>query len=266
MEIKVINHKDKGKTEYKVYSIDEAIGLGIQFKEWYDAEVGEYGCSSDGLVSKLISKKFYNVGNKSQSTYFTYPVGSVFKSARYKFKKFNAKKIRGAYLTGSRTRAEKRFNTDVGRRMAAMYALIPDSDIVIDKVLGPHSESRHGMWKRHFKMEGFKQMVREELQALLKDKGFGEAETLDLLQETIDLCKTKKDTSTLMRAVTELLDMHGMKNKDKIKTTEMIEGTQTVRMIDDINREEANYVKLERVIENDNLGTTTRDRTEEDRS
>ena len=57
------------------------------------------------------------------------------------------------------------------------------------------------MWKRRMKKEKFKDMVREELQALLTEHGLTEDYTLQLLEETIRKAKDKGDVTNLMRAV-----------------------------------------------------------------
>jgi len=236
---KTINHQDeRGKTDYNIYNIEEAKELGIDYVVWHRTEPGKYGCSDDGIVSKLISKKIYDGKNGNKSIYLTFPVGSVFFSLNNKYKKkFNARNIRGPYNTGKRSRLEKRLRTSKARKAAILFAMYPDADMVIDMVLGQHSEATHHSWKRRFRTETFKKMVREELKALLKEKNFEERNVLDLLQETIDLCKSKKDTSTLMRAVSELMELHGMKDKDKTKSTDSIEYTRK-QLIDELNQKE----------------------------
>ena len=48
----------------------------------------------------------------------------------------------------------------------------------------------------------------------------------------------KGDVTNLMRAVDNLQDMHGMKDKHLIKTTERLEATSTKKLVDDIFEEE----------------------------
>jgi hypothetical protein len=94
------------------------------------------------------------------------------------------------------------------------------------------------MWKKRMKKEKFKDMVRDELQALLKEHGMTEEYTLQLLSDTIDTAKAKGDVTNLMRAVDNLQDMHGMKDKNQIKTVEQIEATSNVKLIDELREEE----------------------------
>ena len=263
---KTVNHKTGAKT-YICYTKEEADELGIKYKPWKEVfEPGEYGLTDDDIVLPLIKRKEYQGNSGAHNSFITYPLGSMFFYSKSPDRKFN---IRGTYDTGSLGRDERRIKSSKGEQMARFFAIVPDKDIVIDSVLGPHSETTHGKWSRYFKTEVFKKMVREELRTLLRDKGFDEAATLDLLKETIELCKNKRDASTLMRAVTELLDINGMKSKDKIKTTDTIEGSASKKMIDDINREERKIIKITRVTEgedNERVGATERPRTEEDRT
>ena len=45
-----------------------------------------------------------------------------------------------------------------------------------------------------------------------------------------------------MRAVDNLQDMHGMKDKHLIKTTEQIEATSNVKLIDELREEEEKLI------------------------
>jgi hypothetical protein len=81
-------------------------------------------------------------------------------------------------------------------------------------------------------------MVREELQNLLSEQGLTEKYTLDLLEDAISIAKDKKDVPSMMRAVENLQDMHGMKEKFMEKTVDKIE-SKSVTMIDDIVKEES---------------------------
>ena len=85
-------------------------------------------------------------------------------------------------------------------------------------------------------------MVRDELQKLLQEHGMTEAYTLDLLEETIRKAKDKGDITNLMRAVDNLQDMHGMKEKHQVKVTEQIEATSNTKLIDDLKETEEKLI------------------------
>jgi hypothetical protein len=59
------------------------------------------------------------------------------------------------------------------------------------------------------------------------------------------MAKEKKDVTNLMRAVENLQDMHGMKDKAKVKTTVQLEAVQTKRLLADIQEEEQRMKKIE---------------------
>ena len=92
-------------------------------------------------------------------------------------------------------------------------------------------------------------MVREELQSLLKSHGMTEDWTLELLQSTIDKAKDKGDITNLMRAIENLQDMHGMKDKHLVKTTDKLEATSSVTLIDELREEERKLVATRTTLE-----------------
>ena len=77
---------------------------------------------------------------------------------------------------------------------------------------------------------------------LCSDHGLTEAYTLELLEETIKKAKDKGDVTNLMRAVDNLQDMHGMKDKHLVKTVEQIEATSNVKLIDELREEEEKLI------------------------
>ena len=91
-------------------------------------------------------------------------------------------------------------------------------------------------------------MVRDELQTLLKEHGMTEEYTLDLLEATIKTAKAKGDVTNLMRAVDNLQDMHGMKDKNQVKTTEQIEATSNTKLIDDLKETEDKLIATKTTI------------------
>ena len=117
-----------------------------------------------------------------------------------------------------------------------------DYDKAIEHVLDNPTDNQKVMWKRRMKKEKFSDMVREELQKLLQDHGLTEAYTLELLEETIKKAKDKGDVTNLMRAVDNLQDMHGMKEKHQVKVTEQIEATSNTKLIDDLTETEEKLI------------------------
>jgi hypothetical protein len=117
-----------------------------------------------------------------------------------------------------------------------------DYEKAIEHVLGNPTNNQKIMWKRRMKKEKFQDMVRDELQKLLQEHGMTEAYTLELLEETIKTAKAKGDVTNLMRAVDNLQDMHGMKEKHQVKVTEQIEATSNTKLIDDLTETEEKLI------------------------
>ena len=81
-------------------------------------------------------------------------------------------------------------------------------------------------------------MVREELTKILADKGFTEADTIDLLEETINMAKGKNDTKSLVTLVQTLLKMHGIDQPAKVKVTKELEASAVDLLYDDVTKHE----------------------------
>jgi len=126
--------------------------------------------------------------------------------------------------------------------LATMFALKPDYDLAIEWAMGAVTDSERRKWKRTMKSEKFKSMVRDELQGLLLEHGLTEKYTLELLEKTIAMASDKKDITNLLRAVDNLQDMHGMKDKHLVKTTDRIEASSSTKLLDELIEEEQKLV------------------------
>lgn len=234
-----IHHKGDDKpTSYVIFREEEATEKNIQYKHWRDANEGEYGISDDGYVAKVISKSTY----KPTSVYIRYPFGYTFYNPRYTSVKLKASGRKSNATISGKTHWEVLSKGQKMKNLAMVYAQTMDYDKSIDHVLDNPSSNQRIMWKKRMKKEKFKDMVRDELQKLLQEHGLTEAYTLDLLEETIRKAKDKGDITNLMRAVDNLQDMHGMKEKHLVKTVESIEATSNVKLIDELREEEEKLI------------------------
>jgi hypothetical protein len=230
-----IHHKgDDAPTTYKIYRQKEADNENLEYKHWREAKEGEYGISDDEFVAKVISKSIYN----PSSVYIRYPYGYTFFNPKYSSTKLKASGRKANNTISGKTQWEVLTNGQKMKNLAMVYAQTMDYDKTIEHVLDNPTDNQKVMWKKRMKKERFKDMVRDELQALLKDHGLTEAYTLELLEETIKKAKDKGDITNLMRAVDNLQDMHGMKDKHLIKTTEQIEATSNTKLIDELRETE----------------------------
>ena len=115
--------------------------------------------------------------------------------------------------------------------------------------LGELNDSQTRKWKRTMKTETFQNMVRDELVKRLTEHGLDEDYTLDLLKEAIELAQSKKDISNILKAVDNLQEMHGMKEKHLLKTTDKIEAFSSVKLIDELKEEEKSFIAQRTQIE-----------------
>ena len=233
-----INHKDKGLTTYTVYRREEADEKGIAYKKWQDADKGEYGISDDEYVAKVISRRIYKASNGRKNVYLRFPWGYTFYNPKGNTKPLKVKGRKANNTMSGKRYIEVQANQDKMKNLATMFAIKPDYDVAIEWALGEVEGWEKKKWKRTMKTEVFKGMVREELVKLLSEHGLTEDYTLDLLDETIQLAKSKKDVTNLMRGIENLQDMHGMKEKHLVKTTDKLEAHSSAELIDDIVKEE----------------------------
>ena len=233
-----IKHKDQGLVTYKIYRKEEANKNGINYKYWKEAEAGDYAISDDDYVSKVIKKTSYDATDGRTSVYMRFPWGYTFYNPKYPSKKLVVAGRKTNVTFTGKSYIEVQSGQDKMKNLALMFALKPDYDLAIEWAIGAVTDSQKRKWKRTMKSEVFKKMVREELQNLLHEHGLTEKYTLDLLEDAIKMAKDKKDVPSVMRAVENLQDMHGMKEKFMTKTVDKIE-SKSVSMIDDIVKEES---------------------------
>jgi hypothetical protein len=233
-----INHKS-GRKSYPIYTEKEAVEEGLDFKHWKEADEGNFCISDDGYVAEVIKRKEYESDRAQATLYIRTPYGYIMHNPNYK--------------TQSRSHKWK--------NLALAYVSTNfDADLAIDMVMGQTTPQQRRRWKRNIRTEEFKKVVREELDVLLKESGKDKEYVMDLLEEAIQIAKKKEDVSNLMRAVEKLMNLHGMDDKDTIKTTRQIEGVSTKKLIADVLQEEQK-LKLTEVTEQDNgeLRSTVRE-------
>ena len=230
-----IHHKgDKKPTTYKVFDKKEADSNEINYKYWREANEGEYGLSDDNYVAKVISRAQY----KSSSIYIRFPYGYTFFNPNYNSSKLNFTGRKSNNTISGKTHWEVISKGQKMKNLAMVYAQTMDYDKTIEHVLDNPTDNQKVMCKRRMKKEKFKDMVRDELQKLLNEHGLTEEYTLELLESTIKTAKDKGDVTNLMRAVDNLQDMHGMKDKHLVKTVEQIEATSNTKLIDELRETE----------------------------
>ena len=237
-----INHPT-GKIWYSIYTKEEADEQSIPYEYWKDVNQGQYALSDDGVVALVISKKSYpHKQTGSDTTYLRFPWGYHMFQPKYKSTKLNAQGRKTPHTLSGKSQLEIRAGQDNLKNLAMAYAQTMDYNLSIDMALGSTTPQKHRSWKRQMKSEVFKSMVRKELEELLLGHGLTKDRTMDLLNDTIEMAKSKKDVTNLMRAAEKLMDLHGMNDKQKTVTTQSLEAVETKRLIDDIAEEERKLI------------------------
>ena len=238
-EITINHNKGKKPRTYTVYRKTEADEEGIDYKYWKDAEAGEYALSDDDYVAKVIRKSSYPGNRGFDNIYIRFPWGYTFFNTKYHTKKLLAAgRSTNTTFTGKPWH-EVKVGSDRYKNLALAYAMSNfQADLAIDITFGAVTPKERRRYRKTIKTEAFRNMMKEELSSLLSERGLTEGYTLELLEDTIKLAKGKGDVTNLMRAVDNLQDMHGMKDKHLLKTTERLEATSSVKLIDELREEE----------------------------
>ena len=239
MYIIKIKHKgDSEATQYPIYKEREAKERGITYKPWKDADIGENALTDDKYVAAVLSRREYTDNTGRKNVYMRFPFGYTFFSPKYKSKPLNALGRKTNVTMTGKPYLEVQSKQNKMKSLAMMFAIKPDYEQAIEWALGEVNDSQRRKWKRTMKTEIFQNMVREELGKRLMEHGLDEDYTLDLLKEAIELAQGKKDITNLLKAVDNLQDMHGMKEKHLLKTTDTIEAFSNVKLIDELKEEE----------------------------
>ena len=249
-----IKHRDKGTRSYNIFTEREAKEEGIEYKYWKDADIGEYALSDDKYVALVLQKKTYEANNGLSNTYIRLPFGYAFHNPKYPGKKFNAEGRKSHHTLSGKPQLEVRKGSTKWKNLAVAYSTTFQYDIAIDLVFDSTTPSERRTYKRWMKTQEFKSMVRDELKGLLKEKGYGESDVIDLLTEAQGMAKEKKDLTNFIRVIENIQDMLGMKDKTVIRTTDTLQATQTKRLLDEIAEEEQHLIGQRETVEVKTLG------------
>ena len=235
-----INHKNVGPTTYNIYQEPEAKKEGLDYVYWKEAEQGDWAISDDGYVARVIKRKEYeDKPNKKTNVYIRFPWGYNFFNPNGTSKPLLVKGRKSAYTLSGKPYMEVMAGQEKMKNLALAYVKSQfNADIAIDIAFGVVTDRQRRRWRRMMKTEVFHKMKSEELDKILNEHELTTDYTINLLKETIEVAKNKGDVTNLMRAVDNLQDMHGMKEKHLVKTTQRIEATSTKQLVDNIFEEE----------------------------
>ena len=233
-----IKHKDKGRVSYSVYTKKEADTEGIDYLYWKEADKGEYALTDDNYVGKVIQKKKYNSNNGVVSYYVRMPFGYAFHSPKYPTQKLKADGRLSNHTLSGKPQLEVRKKSMLWKDLASVYSTCWNMDLAIETVFDNPTANKRRTTKRWMRTQEFRSMITDELKDVLKEKGYGRSETIDLLTKGLEMAKKKNDVTNFLRVVENLQDMLGMRDKTVTKTTTQLEATSTRKLLDEINEEE----------------------------
>lgn len=244
-----INHRDKGKTFYIIYTKEEAENEGVDYKYWKDAKKGDYALSDDNYVAKVIQRRKYKSNNGVNSYCVRMPFGYAFHSPKYPTQKLKAEGRQSNATLSGKPQLEVKKNSTVWRNLSLAYSTCFNMDLAIDLVFDNAGVSKRRTYKRYMRTKEFQSMVKDELKGVLKEKGYGETDVIDLLSKGLQMAEKKNDVTNFLRVVENMQEMLGMKDKNVIKTTHTLEATANRKLLDEIAEEEASLVATKEVIE-----------------
>ena len=244
-----IDHKDKGLTTYTIYRKEEADKEGLKYVYWKMADVGQYAISDDDYVAKVIKRKEYPSNHNKDNIYLRFPWGYTFFNPKYSSKKLKVSGRKTNTTLSGKPALEVKSKQDMMKNLAKAYSVTWDYNLALDMVLGSYTPTEFKKWKRMMKTEVFDKMIKEELADLLTDHGLDKTYTLELFSKVIEMASDKKDVTNLMRAVENLQGMHGMKDKQLVKTTESIEAISNTKLIDELREEEDKLIATKTITE-----------------
>jgi len=244
-----IDHKDKGLTTYTIYRKEEADKEGLKYVYWKMADVGQYAISDDDYVAKVVKRKEYPSNHNKDNIYLRFPWGYTFFNPKYASKKLKVSGRKTNTTLSGKPALEVKSKQDMMKNLAKAYSVTWDYNLALDMVLGSYTPTEFKKWKRMMKTEVFDKMIKEELADLLTDHGLDKTYTLELFSKVIEMASDKKDVTNLMRAVENLQGMHGMKDKQLVKTTESIEAISNTKLIDELREEEDKLIATKTITE-----------------
>lgn len=247
-EIRIHHRGDEQPTLYKIWTVKEAQEQGIPYKDWREAEEGEYALSDDGYIAKVITKRQYDARRKGgKNSYYRFPWGYHFYNPKYDAANKKKLKMEGRktpHTLSGKSVVDVKCQQEPLQSLARVRAQVWDDDIAIAFTMGDLPPSEYGKYKRLMRTEEFKKEVRKQLRSVLAEKGIDEDSVVDMLIDGIEMAKqsTNKygnpDLSNYFKGVEHLSDMLGMRDKDVKKTTKSLHGEKQRRLVDEINQEE----------------------------
>ena len=252
-QVRIFDRLKKAHRESCIYTRAEADELGIEYRPWRECDTkGEYGLSDDGYVTELLDRMKYAEGVGYWS--FSGGIAKIYKHTRARSKiPIKGELLVGPLVSGERKakKIEEAMKTSRAREIVRAF-IINDRkiDLAVKQCLPAAPMVEINKWRTVAKSEVFKMAVKEEILNLLDSNGFSKQKTIMLLNEAIDMARKKQDVGNMMRAVENLFDILGFKEKETHKES-ITHSAHTLEHLADALIEHKDTVKLTREIEKD---------------
>lgn len=232
----MIEIKRKDKT-YNIYTKDE---FTLPYSYWKEAKEGEYGISDDGYISICIK-----VGKLGRTTLLTYPYARALVSKKVQLC-FEKRFLNKAYDITERTNAERESRRGNTKRFIQAYCIMFLAGKIDWHKLGiifrPDDGIPEARAKRLIKNKWVKNMIEEELKKELIGRGIDKGFYLDRITEAIEIARSKKDASNMLRAaelIGEILKINTESSKQLYGDVEEVGYKLMGELKDIINIEES---------------------------
>lgn len=240
---RTIKHKTRfnGETrQYFAYRPDEAKELGIEFVPWRRIHVPKRGIkqnstiwvlSDDGLVVPVYGTKF----TRNRQLILETPFGHFpLPRTRYKgvMNILSTSRAQTEDFVSGRGQPKHLLSSNI----VQMAAHGLDVEEIVSLLCVSETSSRANHIRKYYKSKECVKMVREEVREILRRVGLSEERVVEMLIEAHDTAKEKRDASNMLRATENLIDMYGMKEKNKESVTRTLEVESSTEDLERLER------------------------------
>lgn len=240
------------KRTYVIYNRVEADNKGLTYKYWKEVDIGDNALTDDNYVGTCLKRKDYKDKQGRIKTFITLSCGVGWTGGKAKIL-YEENKTFGVYSQSKPTYwADREIRTTRFKNAVAVYVeqLLSKKGVdwdVVGNVYRPNQEIPAATVRRLFKQQKVRDVIEDKLKEVLKDKDITQEKVLDLHLEAIDIARSKKDPSNMLRATENLMDLLEMKPGKRI-ITESLEMGITSNIAEQIESEEKR-LKLEQKTE-----------------
>lgn len=244
--METINRKILGT--FYVYTKEEALEKGIEYKYWKEGIPGEYVITDDDYVVLLLGKKEYETSifyKMSIGAYWTQKTGKSKDDVVLWEKKRGTQYYNRAMKPFNEWLPQKRWSQDMVRIAVRMLLNKGKIDFT---TLGDMFYKNHSnpAWKvrRMFKMDAIQKMMETEIDKQLTKYGITDETIIkDCFLKAMEIATAKKQADTLVKLGVELAKLKGMYPSKTVVTNEM--SVREVTGLDSVIEREA--IQLQKV-------------------